>query len=320
MTAEVNRASVWTRYWATGAANSCNGGVNLDYGGATAEHWRQVFAALPKTAAHVLDIGTGNGPLPRLLLSCRHEADLRCDAVDCADVAPSWSTADGRVRFHARTAAEALPFADASFDLAMSQYGLEYSDTARAAQELRRVLKATGVVSLVVHRQGSRPVTLAQHEIEHVDWLLGESGLVACAEAMIDPLSRVADPQARAGLAGDANANRARDAFNTAQEATHARILASACPDVLHESRDQIGSALKLALAGDSAAAHDALAQLRLLLVDDRWRLTELRSHALDEAAVQTLAQRLQRPQDRVRIGALEHDGHAMGWLVDVGP
>ena len=81
-----SRSAVWTRHWATGASHSCPGTYGELYGGAIATFWREVLSPLQR-GQNVLDIATGNGALPRLLLGQHHEIEV--DAIDIAAVEPS---------------------------------------------------------------------------------------------------------------------------------------------------------------------------------------------------------------------------------------
>lgn len=68
------------------------------------------------------------------------------------------------VRFHPRTPAESLPFADGTIDFACSQFGLEYSDTTPSIPELARVLRRGGHMALIVHHQAASIVRSAREE------------------------------------------------------------------------------------------------------------------------------------------------------------
>ena len=138
------RRAAWSDYWSRGALHSCVGSYAGNYGGAIATYWRTVFATLPR-GARVLDVGTGNGPLPRLLLDARpDDSDLHVDAIDLAALAPRWAAQPAyaaRVRFHPGVATEHLPFAAAAFDLVTSQFGFEYAERGPALAECLRVLR-----------------------------------------------------------------------------------------------------------------------------------------------------------------------------------
>jgi SAM-dependent methyltransferase len=316
------RRAVWTRHWASGAAHSCAGSFGDTYGGGIAAAWR-TWHADTAAGARVLDIATGNGALPRLLAQLRPELACQVDAVDLADTAPDWlrsrpADAPMALRFHAGVAAESLPFPDAAFDAAISQYGLEYADLDAAVPELLRVLAPRGRIALVLHHAGSRPVTLAAVEIAHLDWLRGDDGLLPAARAMLAPLARAATPAGRAALAGDAAAEAARVRFNAAQAMLARRAEAADGADVLGEAQDAVAGVLSVAIERGEAAAGEAWARLDRALADARWRLQELRDCALDASAVQRLVVRLQSPGRPATLQTLEEQGHLMAWWLRV--
>jgi SAM-dependent methyltransferase len=57
---------------------------------------------------------------------------------------------------------ERLPFPDASFGAAVSQFGFEYSQTPRSANEIARVLRPGAPLSFLVHHAQS-PIVRAEH-------------------------------------------------------------------------------------------------------------------------------------------------------------
>jgi len=318
------RQAVWSRYWAHGASHSCGGSYGNRYEGALAAFWRAAFAALAPQA-RLLDIATGNGPLPRLLLDADPAGASSCDAIDLAQLAPDWvaelaPAQRARVRFHGQQPAETLPFADGRFDLVMSQYGLEYTDLARSVPELLRVLKPGGQVRLVVHHKDARPVLLAAAELEHMGWLAGPDGLLATVEALLPALAQAATEQGRAALAGDvaANANRAR--FNSLQAQATRLASASMCPDILLETREHLQGIMNLAMAHGAAEGLAALGRLRADLDDAALRLAELRRYALDEEGAQALCRALAGRDGKAALGTLEDQAILMGWTISVDP
>lgn len=320
------RRGLWSRYWATGMAHSCGTSYDSTYGGAIGDFWRDAFAALA-AGDRVLDLATGNAALPRLLLSFRPQSPIEIDAVDIAQVAPAW-TLDldpqqrQRLRIHCGVSAESLPFEDNRFALVVSQYGIEYADLSLAIPEALRVLAPGGRIRFLVHHATSRPVVLAGHEIEHVEWLLQPDGLVDLASGMIEPMVRATTAQGRASLAADAMANQLRKRFNDAQAALKARLQTANCPDVLHEVRDWVARVFLLAPTGGVAGCTQALDQIRGALVDSRQRLLDLRQHALDESGVRQFCEYLGQAGLQATAAPLSDQGHLLGWTVcgDPGP
>ena len=107
---ESARRAAWSAYWATGGLHSCVGSFGGNYGGAIGGFWRNVFSRLPATPVRALDLATGNGAIPLMLWEQRGQGGLlTVDAVDLAQLAPSWHRADQHagIRFHAGVAMEA---------------------------------------------------------------------------------------------------------------------------------------------------------------------------------------------------------------------
>lgn len=318
------RGAVWSRYWAQGALHSCATSYAGNYGGALAGFWRGVFDALP-AGARVLDIATGNGALPQLLLQCRPRDALRIDAVDLAAIDPPWVRAlpaaqRARLHLHPGVAAEHLPFDEATFDLVVSQYGFEYADTGRAAAELRRVLRPDGRVAMLLHHAASRPVTLAADEIAHIDWLCRpDDGLLAVGARLLGPMARAATEAGRRALAADHGALADRERFNALQRELSQRLQAATCPDVLHETREALARLFAFAARRGEAAATAQWHVLATHLADSRLRLVELRACALDEAALRSLAARI-RPGAAAAFEPLREADWVMGWSMRIDP
>jgi SAM-dependent methyltransferase len=316
------RRDAWSSYWARGASHSCLGSYGELYGGAIGAFWGGVFGGLPPVA-RVLDVATGNGVLPRMLLQQCRSSGVQCDAVDIATIQPPWlagvAPADReRVRVHGGIDAEALPFADATFDLVVSQYGIEYARLEQAIAEATRVLAPGGALAMVIHHAQGRPATLAAIELEHLAWLARDGGLLEATAAMVEPMARAATPQGRASLEGDTRSHAARERFNALQGELAARREGRDGADVLFEVRDAMMSVLALAARQGAGAAAATLQAWRAELAASETRLRDLREHALDAQAAQALRDRLEAAlQAPVSLQELrEEAGYLMGWAV----
>ena len=85
-------------------------------------------------------------------------------------------------RFIGKTAAESLPFADGSFDVVVSQYGLEYADLEIALSEAARVLAAGGQLHWLAHGSDSIVVAQGRAQLVDIDLLLGSEGPFAAMQ------------------------------------------------------------------------------------------------------------------------------------------
>ena len=311
----------WSRYWAQGAPHSCVGSYGDSYGGAIAEFWSDVFRTLP-SAARVLDVATGNGALPRLLLKDCPSANVSCDAVDIASIAPTWLSAAspvdrGRVHFQGQVDAGLLPFSDSSFDLVISQYGFEYTDVERTLPEVLRVLARAGSIALVLHHSGGRPVTLAGVELAHLDWLMKLGGLFDGAAALLEPMALASTAQGRALLDGDPRAIAARERFNDLLSELASRAEHVDGADILFDVRDAIMAVLAAVAGQGKLLAENRLLALRDDFTNASTRLRDLMAHAVTAAAARALQSRLSEALNTsVGLGELREQGHLMGWTL----
>ena len=294
------RQQAWSRYWQSGALHSCVGSYAGNYGGAVAAFWRERFADLT-AGMRVLDVCTGNGPLPALLVEHFGDAPApTIDAVDFAEPRPAWRDAS-RVRFHPGVAVERLPFDDASFDRVYSQYGIEYADREAAAAEVARVLKSGGEAAFVCHHSGSRLAGVAAEEVSHAAWLLG-GGVLEATDAVFEAVARrgpqaaIVDPR-----------------FDAQMRSLVERARAAAIPDALHSGGEAIGKLVEIAATRGAPIARAALARWRAQLADARLRSAELVAHALDRADAEALAEAL---GGRAELGELFEGDHLLGWTI----
>ena len=116
-------------------------------------HWSAFARSLP-AASRVLDLGCGTGAAGRALVDANPL--LSVTGIDFAAVPAS---GDPRLDILANTPMECLPFADASFDAAVSQFGFEYASVDEASRELARVLRSGAPFSFLVHHSGARIAT-----------------------------------------------------------------------------------------------------------------------------------------------------------------
>lgn len=314
------RSQAWTAYWASGALHSCAGSYAGNYGAPYRDFWRGVFATLTP-GERVLDLCCGNAPLPKMLLEERPQLRGRIgiDAVDAARVAPAWVAAlpeaeRAAIRVHAETDAAALPFDDASFDLCLSQFGIEYAGAA-AWREAARVLRPGAELAAVVHHAEALPVRIAREELTHLDWLERQDGLLALAEAMLEPMARSGDPAELPRLRADADAAARRSAFNACQTALDERAAEASYPDALHETRHAVFVVLQVARESGLDVGREAFARLRDDLARMRLRQFELLQAARDEVGIRALCDAFGADGAELQVLRFE-DGQIAGWAV----
>ncbi|HWH96540.1 MAG TPA: methyltransferase domain-containing protein [Baekduia sp.] len=111
----------------------------------------QLLARLPDVAGRdVLDVATGTGNFALRLAAAGGRVTGLDLVEDLLDVARERAAASGLLVDWVTGDAEALPFADASFDVATSIFGIQFAPRHQvAADELVRVLRPGGTLGLV---------------------------------------------------------------------------------------------------------------------------------------------------------------------------
>jgi SAM-dependent methyltransferase len=156
---------------------------------------------LPR-GSRVLDLATGDGAV--LAKIQRVRPDLRLVGVDSATTLPHRSN---RMTIKSNVAMEQLPFADATFDLVTSQFGLEYGDIRKTAAQIARVLRPSGGFGFLVHHAEGPIVAHNSPRRAALESVLDQTDLLSRARALtkgraISPLPtpstfRIAVEQAR---------------------------------------------------------------------------------------------------------------------------
>lgn len=187
----------WQEYWATpadGQAASAGQAAIVD----TRFVWEDWFAGLADGSA-LLDLCTGGGALPRLARAMAEGTGRRIQAtgVDFA-LASTLDNPDlGDIRILGDVNIEALPFADATFDAAVSQYGIEYADHDRSLRELSRVLRPGGNVRLLIHHSDSEITRQARLQLAAFDAVMADghaldAGRLAFEARRVDTFGKAA--------------------------------------------------------------------------------------------------------------------------------
>jgi ubiquinone/menaquinone biosynthesis C-methylase UbiE len=317
------RIEPWDRYWAYGYLHSCSGCHAGNYRGAIAAHWHERFAALPANS-RIGDIAAGNGALALLALDTAEAQglDFIVEAADLAAIDPPAAADDAdqhrrleRIRFHPRTPAEALPWADGALDCAVSQFGLEYSDLDRSLAEVARVLTSAGRFHAVMHHTGSVMLAGAGDEIARIDRVVEDERLYLKMRNYLRALREIG--RARAGQhrkvakkrrAVDAALERIDQAAWDSADAAAAAAPARYVRELLAASERERPQTLLDWL-------EEALSRVQA----NRARLEDMRAAAVAPAGVPALVERLRGAGlSAVEVDALaQDDGSVLGWRVD---
>ena len=171
----------WRHYWKGDRNESCVA-ENDTTAMAIRERWIELFSDLADNS-RILDVATGNGALlaHAAIAVERGAMSFSLTGVDLADIDPVRYVSglpDGlaNAKFMGGVAAENLPFPDASFEVVVSQYGLEYADLDKALGEVERVLGVGGRFFWLAHNDKSLVVEQNQDQGGQVALLLAPGG------------------------------------------------------------------------------------------------------------------------------------------------
>ena len=163
----------WTAFWQEGQSQ-CISAVP-EIGEPLRRHWT-AFAAALAPGARVLDLGCGAGAVARAVTRVR--SDVHVTGVDFARLPLSINRS---FELLSDTAMESMPFADASFAAAASQFGYEYSRTEETARELARVLAPGASLSFVVHHADSSILAANRARLRSIEALFrSQTGAAFC--------------------------------------------------------------------------------------------------------------------------------------------
>lgn len=316
---------VWTRYWRGGSLHSCGQAFAGNYAGAIASFWQGRFAAC-RDDALILDVGTGNGAIPRLALDHArqlgrrwriHGADLA--AIDPAAVAGDDARRYAELRFHPGTSMTQLPFDAGVVDLLTGQYALEYTDPDTSVREFARVLAPGGRAAFVLHSADSVVLRATDPQLDDCRFLFVDARLYQRARELATYLARANTPALREQLAADVGAQRARAKVNDSAEAILDRIETSAVPGLLQTALAHVREAFGNAHLWGEAKTREFFAWSEQALRDEEARLRHLRAAALDRAGIEALAAVFATHGFvDIAIGDLAHATDvAMGWTLD---
>jgi SAM-dependent methyltransferase len=191
----------WTDFWQRGELTTLTH-FRDGYSGELAAFWHALVERLAD-GARVVDLATGNGAVPMVLLQHARTLGLRLEleGVDVAGIDPvahagrraEWLADLATIRFHAGTPLERTGLASSQYHLVTSQYGIEYGDLDAAADEIARLLKPGGLFGAIIHSADSNVAITARRLDELLGLLLGK----------LDIPGRVRDLLGRVGAARD---------------------------------------------------------------------------------------------------------------------
>jgi len=273
----------WNEYW-RGAEGSAQAMTGIRAGKALEAHWAAVFESAFASArpdARILDMACGTGDLGRRALQSAAAAGVSEARLICADSAPdAMKAAAAFPRWFVVCDALRPPFADASFDLAVSQFGLEYAGR-DAAPALARLVAPGGLLACILHLAGGGIDMECRRNIAALDIEARADVLARLRRFFSGPAPQKKEEQALRSAAAEAVS--AARALPAGGGSDFVRQLTDACR-TLFENRDRY-------------YPHDALGwidhQVEAVRAY-RLRMESMVAAAIDEAGMKAIVQALE--------------------------
>ncbi len=317
----------WDRYWAYGNLHSFSQVTRGNYGGDIAAFWQERFETLPDGAC-VVDVATGNGAVALLALDTAAATGRRftVHGTDLAAIDPVTQVTEedvrerlARIHFHPRIPAEALPFADATVDLVCSQFGLEYSDTARSIPELARVLRPGGHAALILHHGDSSFVRSARDEARGIDYVVDDARVYLKTRNFLRALAETRSPRGGSSRSLPPKAAKKRRAVDEAINSIQTVARGQSNPRVLLGPPNYVQEVLAMIGKVGPNEALGWLEEARQRVVAMRQRLADMQAAACTEEDIATIEGQLDAAGfTAVRTAVLEDENGAVtGWRME---
>ncbi|MDH3746761.1 MAG: class I SAM-dependent methyltransferase [Gammaproteobacteria bacterium] len=141
----------WNTYWRGSSGGAAYASEGVDHP-LVREFWRRVLTENRQTGAkpRLLDVASGNGAVVEIVQQVYGEDDIDITCLDSSD----WAIKSLVERFPSVEGvvsdARNMPFPDQSFDVATSQFGVEYAGVG-AVDEMARLIAPGGTLIFLMH-------------------------------------------------------------------------------------------------------------------------------------------------------------------------
>ena len=180
----------WSQYWEQGHQTSFGNFFKAGYQGIIKSHWEKIFKSVVN-ASSVLDLCTGNASLLRLAEGVMNDFSSHSfTGVDYAKISVNDSFEElANVTLLFDTNIEYLPLPDESYDLIISNFGLEYSIFNQSLIEVSRLLKPEGRVEFICHHHDSIIVQANNKELAMLNVILSPGNALDCLFGLLESLA-----------------------------------------------------------------------------------------------------------------------------------
>ena len=189
----------WKGLWHRPLMTSINELKDKTYDGEIREFWRsQLEAIQADEPLQIVDLACGNGGLAWLLNDLLNSKTVHANitGVDFANINPFKALKKNKDRypgitFIGNTPLESMPFENSTFDVAVSQWGVEYSELEKTIPEIIRILKPQSTFIGICHHRDSDIVKSSQLALDGYYALQGDGAIFDCLLELDDCYNRV---------------------------------------------------------------------------------------------------------------------------------
>lgn len=157
----------WQRFWQDAGIDGCTATLPPAVAASISGGWQALLSCVPP-AMRLLDVACGRGAI---LALARAQGFTDVCGVDLVVIDGADPAITGGVD------AAHLPFADQSFDIVTSQFGIEYAGLAAAGLEAARVARQH--LWLLLHAAEGPIAAQAREQLDQLGWLRDEEGAFA---------------------------------------------------------------------------------------------------------------------------------------------
>ena len=285
----------WTTYWRDGTATSFGHQSPAWYERTIIPFWQQTFQLLPR-GADILDVASGNGAVAAIAAEVGAEQgkSFHIAATDKAGIAPDLEQHPQleSVEFMPNMSLETLRLPDRAFDLACSQFGIEYSRMDQALGSISNLLKPEGKLVMVAHNTESVICNGSREELQQYREILKQQQLFKRLRDLVKAMGEIRSRSDLQRLAQNPRSEKGRKAFNRLVDKLMKKFPEGV---VVADALSQINPLFKERVVSPLAAKLAYIDAVEQSFLMGQQRLIDLINAALDDkdvARMQSVAER----------------------------